>query len=215
MLVSWYALNWGAYFWLGLAISDLDFTYKYRQWFVRPARHYATISALVGIFAVFMSTQYVMQVSYFNLPTFEHAIHPDVLTGLPIGQTERYGFPEFMYPQVHSLFAATALLLLCDLSSWFQAVLRVKFLRVLGFYSYSIYLLHGLVFWSYGAWVTVQLSARGMPYWANQLIVFTTSYLLLAVSVMLWTPFADVFAMKLGTALWRWAQGRAHYATIG
>lgn len=215
MLNSWYALNWGAYFWIGLAISDLDVTYKYRTWGVKPWRSWLIVLSCFGIMALFMSSQWVQQFSSFSLPTFENAIHPDLRTGLPIGQTSRYGYPTFNLPQVHSLFAATAVMLLVDFSATWQRILRMKLLRALGYYSYSVYLLHGLVFWSWGAWLAVVMSTKGVPYWANILVVFLTSYTLLALSIYLWTPFADVFSGYAGTALWRRAQGRSFFATIG
>lgn len=215
MMNSWYALNWGAYFWVGLAISDLDVTYRYRAWGIQRWRSWLIVLTLWATVFLVMSSQWLQQVTNFNFPTLEHNIHPDVLTGLPVGQTVNKGFPPFNYPQVYSLFAATAVVMLCDLSSALQAFFNIKFLRALGYYSYSIYLLHGVIFWSWGSWLCVVLSTKGAPYWANILTVFITSYIWLAFSVYLWTPFADVFSGYAGTALWRRAQGRSFFATMG
>lgn len=215
MLNSWYALNWGGYFWVGLAISDLDVTYKWKVSIGQGSRKYALLVTSYVIFFIFMGSQYAQQFTSFSLPTFENAIHPDLLTGLPIGQTERYGYPAFNVPQVYSLFAATALLVIAEFSTVVQNILTIKFLRALGYYSYSIYMLHGLVFWSWGAWLAVSLHTHQVVYWANILVVFISSYVLLGIAIYFWTPIADVGSGYAGNALWRHAQGRAFFATIG
>lgn len=215
MTLSWYALSWGSFFWFGLAVSDLDFMLKYRAW-VGPMgpRKIAVVGALTAITLASCAINYLQSLDIIVLPVYEYGIHPDLISAKPIYQTPRWGYPEFQLPQVFSLFGAAGLLMLCDLSTGLQKVFNIKFLRVLGFYSYSVYLLHGLVFWSWGAWLTVRLGMAGIPYWANQIIVFTTSYGVLTLACVLWAPFADVFMMKGSTALWRWAQGRSFYATI-
>ncbi|CCG81654.1 putative Acyltransferase [Taphrina deformans PYCC 5710] len=215
MVNSWYALSWGSYFWVGLAISDLDSTYRYRTWGSATWRRRLIVLGLLLVFTLSMSSQFVQQVSQFSFPTLEYGIHSDLLTGLPINQTPRMGYPAFNLPQVYSLFAATAVILLLDFSYTLQKIFRVRILRALGYYSYSIYLLHGLIFWSWGSWLCVMLATKAVPYWANALVVFITSYIVLGISIYLWTPFADVFSGYAGTALWRRAQGRAFFATIG
>jgi hypothetical protein len=31
VMLNWYSLNWGSFFWLGLLLADLDITFKYRK----------------------------------------------------------------------------------------------------------------------------------------------------------------------------------------
>ncbi|BFZ57697.1 hypothetical protein PYCC9005_004750 [Savitreella phatthalungensis] len=215
MLLSWYALSWGYFFWAGLAICDLDFQLKYRAW-VGPMgpRKILVVSILTILVFFSIAVNYLQSLDIIVLPLYEYGIHPDLLTGKTIRDSPSWGYPPFQYPQVFSLFGSVGLLMLCDLSTGLQWVFNIRFLRTLGFYSYSVYLLHGLVFWSWGSWVTVRLGVLGWPYWANQLVNFTSSYLVLTAACYVWSPFADVFMMKGSTALWRWAQGRAFFATI-
>lgn len=211
---SWYALDWGAYFWVGLAICDLDTTYKYRYWFTRQWRSWLAVLSVWLIVLAAMGTQWAQQSSYVRFPTWENGIHPNLYTGMPIAYDPQHRYPAFNLPQGYSLFAATGVILLCDLSSLFQTVFSWRPLRALGYYSYSMYLLHGVVFWTWGSWLAVTLSVKGVVYWLNISIVFFTSYFLLFVAVYFWTPFADVFAQYLSTAVWRYAQGRSFFATM-
>lgn len=75
---NWYALNWGAYFWVGLAIGDLDSTYKYRNWFRNPWRKAILMIFLWSIILGFMVLQYLQQVELVNFPTIEYGMHPDI-----------------------------------------------------------------------------------------------------------------------------------------
>lgn len=217
MANGWYAQNWSSYFWMGLAICDLDVTYKYRHWAVNRWRSWVIVLSLWAVVWVALCTQWLQQFPKlgFSLATLENGIHPDLATGLPIYKASGRFYPEFQLPEIQSFIAATAVILLCDFSSSLQAIFNLRFLRLLGYYSYSIYLLHGVVFWSWGSWLTIAMATKGVPYWANMIVVFTSCYLLLALAIYVWTPFADVFSGYAGNALWRRAQGRSFFATIG
>lgn len=214
---KWYALNWGSFFWVGLAICDLDVTYKYRQWAIQTWRSWLIVASLSAITIGTLLTVQLENFPRLNLlwiEIYENGIHPDLYTGLPIYKATGWAHPAFNFPQIQSLVAATGVILVCDFSSSLQTILNLRFLRLLGFYSYSIYLLHGVDFWSWGSWLAVQLSVKQVPYWANILVVFLSSYILLALAIYFWTPFADVFSGYAGNALSRRAQGRSFFATM-
>lgn len=78
ILTNWYALNWGAYFWVGLAIGDLDSTYKYRSWFTTFWRKTALMMVIWSVILCFMALQYLQQVDIVNFPTLEYGIHSDI-----------------------------------------------------------------------------------------------------------------------------------------
>jgi hypothetical protein len=204
---NWYALSWGSYFWGGLLIVDLDITFKcYKELLKRPLAYYSllifyTICILLSLsqdsFAILLSY-------YFSVAELD--VHPDIPTGLPIQQTPRAGQVEYYVPRLNGLVFSLAAQGIVELSPGIQKAFSSKAILWAFPHVYTIYLIHGFVFWSLGAWLCVTLSSIGLPYWANLLIVAVACYAAIALSLPLLTPAMEV----LGIRLVRWIWSDAH-----
>ena len=203
VVTHWYAISWGSFFWLGLAIADLDITYMWKKWiYARPGFHYPML-IVCFVFAVgSQSTDLVGRFKTFNFDVEEKNIHPDVLTGRPIGQTSNVGYPPYYMPRLSALTFALGLQLMVELSPFFQRMLSAKWLMHIFPHVMTIYLIHGFVFWSYGAWVCVHLSAAGLPYWANMLVTILTSYLVIFLSLPILSPLVDTVGKTISADIW-------------
>lgn len=93
--------------------------------------------------------------------------------------------------------------LLCDLSTPFRTFFQLRFWSVFGRNAFSLYLLHGVVFWSWGAFLTIQLVHAGVEYWAAVLVVFITSYIMLGLLCEAFTRTFDQWGIGLSKAIWR------------
>ncbi|KAK4923682.1 hypothetical protein LTR28_012478, partial [Elasticomyces elasticus] len=91
------------------------------------------------------------------------------------------------------------------LSTWTQKVLSLRIFIWIFPHIMTVYLIHGFVFWSLGAWLCVSLSVAGLPYWANMLIVWVCCYATIGLASVLLTPLTEKTAMALSRNLWRWA----------
>jgi peptidoglycan/LPS O-acetylase OafA/YrhL len=64
---------------------------------------------------------------------------------------------------------------LCDLSKPFAGFFMLRWWGAIGRNAFSLYLLHGIIFWTWGAWLCLKLLIIGTPYWAAITVVFITS----------------------------------------
>jgi hypothetical protein len=67
---------------------------------------------------------------------------------------------------------------------------------------FTIYLIHGMIFWSLGAVICVHLSAAGWPYWANILVVGVVCYTVLFLSLPLLTPVVETLGKNITANIW-------------
>ena len=74
-------------------------------------------------------------------------------------------------------------------------------------HSMGIYLCHGLVWWTWDAWLLLELLARGTPYWAAVTVVFVTGYAILIPLAMCFTYTFEHWATLFSKAVWRLASG--------
>ena len=203
----WYAFNWGALFWAGLMLSDLSVTYKYKEYIqARLWLHYPICITMwllvIGSCSVFL----VSNDFNYDFLTAERDIHPDPQTGLIMGDSPRAGYPNYYEPRLNTLVLATSLQVLVELSVWVQRFLALKPWQWVFPHIMTIYLIHGLIFWTFGAWLCITLSEAGLPYWANMLVTVVLCYTLLAIVVKIVTPLTDKTAKNACKNLWRWAQ---------
>ncbi|KAJ9655394.1 hypothetical protein H2201_008815 [Coniosporium apollinis] len=202
----WYALSWGSCFWLGLLLADLDITYKSTKWIqTRPRVHYPLLT-LLWIVTIAAPTWFLLDDHFGTaLLTRERGIHPDVQTGLPLSQTPRAGYPDYFEPRLNTLIFAGSLQMIVELSTWVQKFLSLKVWIWVFPHIMTVYLIHGFIFWSLGAWLCVTLAEAGLPYWANMLVVWTCCYAAMAVASILITPMTEPTAMAACRNIWRWA----------
>jgi hypothetical protein len=67
---------------------------------------------------------------------------------------------------------------------------------------FTIYLLHGLVFWSLGSTVCVSLSVCGFTYGLNVFITFVACYVALGLNLPIVTPIVEVLGKTLTASIW-------------
>ena len=129
ILMNWYAQAWGSFFWFGILLTDLDVTYDYKTYLGAPKRRrilypilWASLVCAIGG----LSDNLIAGFTGKTFPIYERGIHPDILTGLPIYQTIRQGYPDYFAPRLDSLVFSVGLQVLVELSSNAQAVFSIK-----------------------------------------------------------------------------------------
>ncbi|KAI8935843.1 hypothetical protein NX059_007360 [Plenodomus lindquistii] len=212
-LVShWYAQSWGTYLWLGLLLTDLDVTYAYKEYlYKRPLAYYPVITfcwLCVGAgFAVNVVPNWAD--TTFNFATAEHDIHPDAATGEPLGNTLSAGYPEYFTPRLNGILFAGGMQAIVELSTVVQWFLSTPPFLALFPHVFTIYLLHGLVFWTWGSWLMVFLASRGFVYGVNVAVVGVTSYVLLFLCLPIVTPVIEALGKDVTSLVWTMAQHRS------
>jgi hypothetical protein len=68
---------------------------------------------------------------------------------------------------------------------------------------FTIYLFHGLIFWSLGSLICVQLSVLGVPYWANMLVTATSCWGTLFLVLPVLTPAIETLEKGVTGSIWR------------
>lgn len=206
ILNHWYAFSWGACFWLGLVLADLDVTYKWIKWIqARPLVHYPFLM-LMWVITIAAPTFYLIQDQLrYPIMSVEKGWHPDPETGLPMAQTPRAGYPYYYDPRLNTLMFAGALQVIVEVSTWVQWFLSLPVFIWLFPHVMTIYLIHGFIFWSLGAWLCVKLNDIGLPYWANLLIVAVVCYAVLLLVSILITFATEMTAQAVCRNTWRWA----------
>lgn len=206
----WYANSWGTYLWLGLLLTDLDVTYKWKICLsTRPFAKYSLLSffwlcVIIG-FGVNIMPNWVD----FNFATLERGIHPDSSTGEPIINTENAGYPAYFTPRLNGLLFAGGMQAVVELSSAVQWLLSTTPLLILFPHIFTIYLLHGLVFWTWGSWLLVFLATRGFNYTVNVAIVGVTSYAILFCCLPIVTPILEATGKDITALIWVTAQEKS------
>lgn len=204
MLMHWYALSWGSYFYYGIMLVDLEITYNYRKWLhARPMLYYPLMAVLFGMMAGGLSLDMITQLTQVNYADYEYGIHPDIPTGLPIMWTGATGYPQYYVPKLNGIVFAFGLQGLIELSTLLQRLFSFKMLLYVYPHIYTIYLIHGFIFWSLGPTVFIYLSAHGLPYWVMVTVVAVCCYATLFCSVFLLSPIVNTLGN--GDNIWVFA----------
>lgn len=210
MANHWYARSWGTYLWLGLLLTDLDVTYNYKKWlYARPGTYYPLITLAWFCVAVGFAVNLLPNWMDFNFATAEHNIHPDEATGEALLHTDNAGYPAYYTPRLNGLLFAGGMQATVELSTCVQWLLSTRPLLVLFPHIFTIYLLHGLVFWSWGSWLMVFLAKRGFTYGINVAIVGVTSYAVLFLSLPIVTPVIEALGKDITALVWMTAQEKS------
>jgi hypothetical protein len=132
MLNHWYARSWGTYLWLGLLLTDLDITYKYKKYlYARPKAYYPLISFCWFCVACGFAVNLLPNWMEFNFATAEHDIHPDEATGEALLNTVNAGYPPYFSPRLNGLLFAGGMQAIVELSTCVQWLLSTPPLLVL------------------------------------------------------------------------------------
>lgn len=210
MINHWYARSWGTYLWLGLLLTDLDVTYKYKKWlYARAMRYYPLITIAWLCVAAGFAVNLLPNWMEFNFATAEHDIHPDEATGEALLHTDNAGYPPYYTPRLNGLLFAGGMQAIVELSTAIQWLLSTPPLLILFPHIFTIYLLHGLVFWSWGSWLMVFLAERGFTYGINVAVVGVTSYAILFLCCPIITPIIEALGKDITAMIWMTAQEKS------
>ncbi|KAM3424312.1 hypothetical protein BST61_g11151 [Cercospora zeina] len=210
IIMGWWGESWSACHWLGLMLADVDITYDWRRkiqaraWLLYPTLVFATLLTLATPLVLLFNSAFY----FFSFMSWDNAIHPEAATGRPQYETLPsiwYAYPEYYAPTFAHLTFSLGLQLIVELSVWVQKALSIKLVTFFHPHIMTLYLLHGFIFWSLGAYVAVSMSDLGLPYWAILLITAAVCYACLLVVTIIITPLIE-FATKGATKnIWRWA----------
>lgn len=207
ILQHWYGLSWGSYFYIGILLTDLDVTYKWRPWLhARPLIYYTFLFFSIAAGIMGLTMDLITQLTFVNYATYEYAIHPDIQSGLPISQADHAGYPQYFLPRLNGIVFAAGFQAAVEISPIIQTLLSNKFLVLIFPHIFTIYLLHGFVFWSIGSFLCIQLATRGVPYWANLSIVAVVCYSTIALSLPFMTPMVEIMGKTITQSIWRSAR---------
>ena len=203
LTLHWYARSWGSFFIAGLCMADMDVTYKYRKWlYARPWIYYPALNLVIFLALASLGNDLISNWTGFNFQIFENGWHIDKPSGLALIQADHSGFPPYYVPKLNGLVFAICAQLLVEWSAWFQKAISIKIVLWLFPHIFTIYLFHGFIFWSVGSALCIQLSAAGVPYWANMLITAFVCYTVLYLSLPIITPVVEALGKTVTNSIW-------------
>ncbi|KAA8569942.1 hypothetical protein MFRU_005g00930 [Monilinia fructicola] len=207
ILNHWYAQSWGTFFWFGVLYTDLDVTFKYKKWLKDHAFVLWTSIALGFLLGIAgLSNDLITAWTGFSLPIVERGIHPDLETGLPIAQTANAGYPDYFNPRFNGILFAVGIQFVVENCYFVQYFLSMKLWLMLFPHIFTIYLIHGLIWWSLGSLVCVNLAANtSLPYWSVALITAVVCYGTLFASLPILTPVVETLGKNVTGNIWRMA----------
>ncbi len=218
---SWYANLLTYYFIAGLALADLDNKLKYRQWaakgipivpsFLRGRSprldkfriHGQIVGWILFLFGLTMQYLETNRAPGGRFSFWEHGILPNLHTAQPRVWT---GDIDLTYydPRITIFCMVMGMYVLCDLCKQFSTFFLLRFWNFVGRNAFSLFLLHGTIFWTWGAFLTLQLLKVGVAYWVTITIVFFTSYFILFLLCEIFTRTIDAMGVTASKAVWRW-----------
>lgn len=115
-------------------------------------------------------------------------------------------YPGYNEPTLTILLFSIGLQILVELSSYVQKFLSWKVILWLHPHIMTVYLTHGFVMWTWGAWCAVALNSAGVPYWAVLLVTFVTTYALIFLLATVLTPLIEFPTQAVMRNLDRWTK---------
>lgn len=196
--------SWSACHWAGLALSDLEATYHWRKRLqTRPFARFVILT--VASACALGSTLFGAFNQTYSVTTAENSIHPSPSTGAPISSTKSV-YPNYQEPTLAILLFSIGLQIIVEHSTWVQAFLSLSIFVHLNPQTFCIYLTHGFVMWTWGAWVAVLCNDAGLPYWANLLVTFTTTFFWIFALAWILTPLLEFPTQALMRNIDRWTK---------
>lgn len=229
ILLSWYAATWDLFFMAGLVIADLDINLKYRKWgemgipllpkgyakLLRMPERIRQKFALKGkvvawlFFAACCVQEWLMYIP--NAPgaefdTWDTGVHPNFYNSKPNKWNDDVGY-EYQRPRTSAWFFVMSIFILADHSTAFRQLFRLRIWSFLGKHSMSYFLLHGIIFWTWGSWLCVTMLVHGVDYFVTIMVVFITSYILLTIFCVAFTYTFEYWGIIASKAFWRATSG--------
>lgn len=202
----WYAVSWGFYFYFGIMLADLDITYKWRPYLhARLIAYYPLLLSSLCLGLGGLSIDLLAQWTGVEYVKYEYAMHPDVNSGLTMAQAVHTAYPEYYVPRFNGIAFAVGLQAAVELSPVAQKIVSLKLLLRIFPHTFTIYLIHGFVFWTLGSWLCITLAVHGLSYWLNILLVALCCYTAIALSLPLLTPVVESMGNTIATDVWKFA----------
>lgn len=203
----WYALSWGSYFYAGIMLTDLNITYKWQPYLhARSFIYYPLLLLCISFAFAGPTLDLLNQRTGIEYSAYEYSIHPNVSSGLPISEGGPAVSPVYFIPRLNGLVFAIGLQSAVELSPAIQKMLSTHLFMIIFPHIFTIYLLHGFIFWTLGPWLCIFLAVRGLSYWSNILIVALCCYTVLALTTPVITIVFDCLAKTITTDIWRQAR---------
>ncbi|KAJ1028453.1 hypothetical protein NDA16_001619 [Ustilago loliicola] len=198
ILLSWYAQTWDLFFMAGLVIADLDINLKYRKWgemsipllpkgyakMLRIPERIRQKFALKGKiipWAFFFACCVQEWLSYIpgapaeNFDIWDVGVHPNFYNSKPNKWNDDTGY-KYQRLRTAAWFFVMSIFILADHSSAFRQLFRLRIWSFVGKHSMAYFLLHGIIFWTWGSWLCVIMLTKGISYFTTIMVVFITSY---------------------------------------
>ncbi|KAK0527839.1 hypothetical protein OC835_004855 [Tilletia horrida] len=221
---SWYAGRIDSFFLLGFIVADMDNKLQYRKWFaiglpLFPKR-FGRLSKirlhgqLIGWACLITGTLLVFLHDFKGPGRYfdsdEYGIKPSFVTGNPHRWTWSPGAhlePDYFDVKWSTYISVLGFYILCDTCDAYRAFFTLRFWDFIADRSMSLFLLHGTIFWSWSAMITVLMASSGVPYWAAALVNFVSSMTILCFVCSIFTATIEKWGIQLSTALWRAMSG--------
>ncbi|KAF2861979.1 glycoside hydrolase family 16 protein [Piedraia hortae CBS 480.64] len=199
---GWYALSWTSYFWAGLLLADLDITYHYRsytqsRWWL----HYPLITVALVVTFLSLANDLISIHTGYNFSSVERGVHPDYQFAKPSGAR----YPDYTEPKLNGLTFAIAAQFLAENSTWTQYVLGSRLLLWFFPHVFTIYLIHGGVFWTVGSSVFLRLATLKWSFTAVTGVTALVSYVTLFALLPIVTPTMEFLGKELTKVVWNQA----------
>ncbi|PWN34137.1 uncharacterized protein FA14DRAFT_173845 [Meira miltonrushii] len=217
VIISWYVNSWDMFFMGGLIVADLDSKLDYRTWAEKgvPILIIPGVRIKGSVFAWAFFLACAVQQWFLVIPNgpggdlnmIEYGYHPNFNTSKQHNSLQADMIYHYQDPRVWSWLWCMSIFILVDLSSWFQVIWRLRIWAWFGRHSMAFYLCHGIVFWTWGAWLCLTMLEKGAPYWAATLVTFITSYIFLSVFAVCFTYTFEHWALLFSKAVWRASSG--------
>ena len=229
MLLSWYAQTWDLFFMAGLVIADLDINLKYRKWgeagipllpkgyakllrIPERVRHKFAIKGKIIPWAFFLACCVQEWLAYIpgapgeNFDIWDVGVHPNFYNSKPNKWNNDLGY-KYQRPRTSAWFFVMSIFILADHSSAFRQLFRLRIWSFLGKHSMSYFLLHGIIFWTWGSWLSVTMLTHHVSYMVTIMVVFVTSYILLTIFCICFTYTFEYWGIIASKAFWRATSG--------
>ena len=191
-------------------LADLDITYGFVKW--AQAKWYRLYPILTMAFLIAGATPLVLlfntAVYDFSFMSWENGIHPDTVTGRPIFTTVPVifdAYPNYNLPSLAILTFSISLQMIVELSTWVQWFLSLKCFTLLHPHIMTIYLVHGLIFWSLGSCLAVAFGSIGLPYEVVLLLTGLICYAVILTTAVILSPLIEFMTQAAMKHIWRWA----------
>jgi hypothetical protein len=111
-------------------------------------------------------------------------------------------YPDYLIPRLNALLTTVAMQTSVQIDPTVQKALSTKVLQFLFPHIFTIYLIHGFIFWPIGSWAMIGFVSHGLLYWLCIRLTFIVCYATLFASLPILTPPIEALGKKFTLSLW-------------